>query len=257
MDKRIYIAISINEKYAAYAYVLLTSLFEHHAADSVTVYILQSDLTMETKQWLSFFGKQREQEIVFVTVSLEQILADLRQDTGEGYTAGVLPTTENWSKEMYYRLLLGEMIPKEVDRVLYLDVDIVINGNLSEFFFQELDSMELAAADDPMIQGNFSVEQQKLFQDMESVRYFNSGVLLYDLETIRKSYAFSTYIDVAQQYQYRLTNPDQDLLNYVHMGKVKYVDNTRYNVFSQTAEMEYGGYDYVAKYGIIIHFVGR
>lgn len=257
MDKRIYIAISINEKYAAYAYVLLVSLFEHHAADSITVYIMQSDLTAKTKQLLYSFGEQQGQEIVFVTVSLEQILADLTHNTREGYTTDALPTTENWSREMYYRLLLGEMIPKEINRVLYLDVDIIVNGNLSEFYFQELDNMELAVADDPMIQGNFSLEQQELFRDMESVRYFNSGVLLYDLEVIRKSYTFLTYIDVARQYQYRLTNPDQDLLNYVHMGKVKYVDNTKYNLFSQIAEMEYGGYEYVARHGIIIHFAGR
>ena len=256
MEQKMYIAIAINDKYVPYAYVTLTSLFAHHAADSVTVYILQSDLTEESKQMLYSLGERQGQEIVFVAVSLEQTLEALRQETGED-VAGALPTTESWSKEMYYRLLLGELLPQETERVLYLDVDTIVNGNLAEFYFQDMEGMELAAADDPMIQGNFSPEQQALFAQTGDIRYFNSGVLLYDLQIIRSRYTFAAYIAVARKYQYRLTNPDQDLINYVHVGKVKYVDNTRYNVFSQTAEMEYGGYEYVAAHGRIIHFAGR
>lgn len=256
MDDKINISISINDKYVTYAYVMLTSLFFHHVAHPVTVYILQSDLTEESKKRLYSLGEQWQQEIIFIPVSLEQALAGAHQDEEEK-AAALLPTTESWSIEMYYRLLLGELLPAELKRVLYLDVDTIVNQNLSEFYFQDMEGMELAAADDLMIQGNFSPKQQALFQDIGNIRYFNSGVLLYDLEKIRKQYTFATYINAARQYNYRLTNPDQDLLNYVHAGKVKYVDNTRYNLFSQTAELEYGGYDYVRSKGVIIHFAGR
>ena len=231
MNQRMYIAIAINDRYTPYAYVMLTSLFAHHAKGSLAVYILQSDLTEESKRLLCALGENYGQEIVFVTVSLEHALAGLGEAARK--TADALPTTESWSKEMYYRLLLGELLPKEVVRALYLDVD------------------------DAMVQGNFSQEQQELFENLGDVRYFNSGVLLYNLEIIRKQYKFASYIDVARQYNYRLTNPDQDILNYVHAGKVKYIDNARYNIFSQTAELSYGGYDYIAAQGIVIHFAGR
>ncbi len=255
MNQRMYIAIAINDRYTPYAYVMLTSLFAHHAKGSLAVYILQSDLTEESKRLLCALGENYGQEIVFVTVSLEHALAGLGEAARK--TADALPTTESWSKEMYYRLLLGELLPKEVVRALYLDVDTIVNGSLWDFYLQDMEGMELAAADDAMVQGNFSQEQQELFENLGDVRYFNSGVLLYNLEIIRKQYKFASYIDVARQYNYRLTNPDQDILNYVHAGKVKYIDNARYNIFSQTAELSYGGYDYIAAQGIVIHFAGR
>lgn len=255
MNQRMDIAIAVNDRYTPYAYVMLTSLFVHHTEGALAVYILQSDLTEESKQLLRALGEAYGQKIFFVTVSLQRALAGLGEAAQE--TADALPTTENWSKEMYYRLLLGELLPQETARALYLDVDTIVNGSLWDFYLQDMEGMELAAADDPMVQGNFSQEQQELFLNKEDVRYFNSGVLLYNLETIRKRYTFASYIDIARQYNYRLTNPDQDILNFLHAGKVKYVDNTRYNVFSQTAEMAYGGYDYIAAQGVVIHFAGR
>lgn len=256
MEQRINISISINDKYVTYAYVMLNSLFMHHVENPVTVYILQSGLTEESRTLLQTLGESWKQEIVFVNVSLGQNLADTFQGEQEN-AVELLPTTENWSMEMYYRLLLGELLPPEAERVLYLDVDIIVNKNLAEFYFQDMGQWELAAADDVMVQGNFSAEQQRLFEQQAEVRYFNSGVLLYNLKQLRNRYTFATYLSVARQYNYQLTNPDQDLLNFIHNGKIIYIENSVYNVFSQTAELELGGYEYLKEQGAIIHFAGR
>lgn len=240
------VSISINHQYTKYAYIMLTSLFAQHKEmpETVTVYVLQSDLTQEDKVLLRQLAEKYKQEVSFLQVDL-------------GDYAAKLPTNKNWSGEMYYRLLLGELLPEDVTRILYLDVDIIVNKPLLEFFRMDMRGMQLAVADDPAIQGKFSVQQQKIFADFpEPIRYFNSGVVLMDMEKIRGHYTFADYCKVAEQFSYQLSNPDQDLLNYVHAGKVCYIDNSRFNVFSQLAE-EDSCYEQIKEEAAIIHYVGR
>ena len=166
------ISISINSKYTRYAYVMLTSLFLHHTGKQhrLSVYIFCSDLIKEDMEYLQKLAEEYQQEIFFVQVDIGDYLTKL-------------PVTESWSIEMYYRMLLGELLPENVKRVLYLDADIIVNQSLYNFYDMDLHGMDLAAADDPMIQDNFSEQQQKMFADFSMpVRYFNSGVILFDLE---------------------------------------------------------------------------
>lgn len=240
------VSIAFNHKYTRYAYVMLTSLFAQHkeAPKFLTVYVLQSDLTEEDKSLLLQLAEQYDQIVTFLQVEI-------------GDYAAKLPINERWSGEMYYRLLLGELLPEEVTRVLYLDVDVVINKPLFDFFDMDMEGKVLAVADDPVIQGNFSVQQQKIFADFPvPVRYFNSGVVLMDLEKIRGHYTFADYCKVAEQFSYQLSNPDQDMLNYVHAGDVYYFDNSRFNLFSQIAE-ENSSYEQVKEEAAIIHYAGR
>lgn len=241
------LSIAVNHKYVKYAYVMLTSLFLNHKKQAITVYVLQTDLQLQDKVCLEALAEQWKQRLVFLQVD------------GAADALKKLPTTANWSMEMYYRLLLGELLPPEIKRVLYLDVDIIVNQPIGELYETELEGMELGVADDPMIQGNFSADQKALFRDFpQPVRYFNSGVILYDLEKVRSRYSLADYCKVAERFSYRLTNPDQDLLNYVHAGKVRYIDNTRYNVFSQLEALGHAdGYQELKDKGAVIHFAGR
>ena len=239
------IAIAFNHKYTKYAYVLLTSLFENNRDTQIEVYILHHDLTAQDKKLLLELAEVYVQKIDFKEVNLE------------GYKE-VLPTTEAWSVEMYYRLLIGEILPEAAERVLYLDVDMIVNCNLKELYEIDLQGNELAVADDPMIQGNYSRVQEKLFSDIEpEVRYFNSGMLLMDLNRIRKNHCFKGYLKFAEEQNYELTNPDQDILNALHCGTVLFVNNHIWNVFSQCAAMEGKDYTDIKQNGGIIHFAGR
>ena len=241
------ISIALNHNYSKYAYVLLTSLFYHHkkAPHCLTVYLLSSDLTEEDRGLFGQLAGSYQQTIFFLQVDLSDEIKKL-------------PTTESWSREMYYRLLLGELLPREVSRILYLDVDIIVNGPLFEFYQTDLGGKLLGVADDPMIQGHFSSAQHQIFSEFpETVRYFNSGVILFDLENIRKQYKFADYMGAAAKFSFQLTNPDQDLLNYLHAGEAYFIDNRRYNVFSQIAEMDGMDYVQVKEKCTVIHYAGR
>ena len=235
------IAIAVNSRYVRYAYVMLTSLFMNNGCDKVTVYVLQSDLTAADRTCLAYLAARFGQTTVFVDVWPERCFAQF-------------PTTQSWTKEIYYRLLVGTLLPETVERLLYLDVDMIVHQPVRELYETDLQGMTLAAADDTMIQGNFSEEQNALFADLGGrVRYFNSGMLLYDLQRLRAECSFDDYLQIAEKAGFRLTNPDQDLLNYVHCGKVLFVDNSRYNVFSQNIALT----EETLERLVIIHYAGR
>lgn len=235
------IAIAVNSRYVRYAYVMLTSLLMNNRSADITVYVLQSDLTDEDKACLSDLASAYGQQIEYTDVDMGRYLKQF-------------PTTENWTKEIYYRLLAGELLPLSVERLLYLDVDIIVHHSIAEFYETDMQGMELAAADDTMIQGNFSPEQTALFAGLGGdIRYFNSGMLLYDLKKIRARCGFQDYFEAAKRADFKLTNPDQDLLNYVHFGKVLFVDNRRYNAFSQNVALTEEALDSL----VIVHYAGR
>lgn len=235
------IAIAVNSRYIRYAYVMLTSLFLNNRQSDITVYVLQSNLTDEDKNCLTELALTCRQQLEYIDVDIESYLKQL-------------PTTEQWTKEIYYRLLVGELLPKSLERLLYLDVDVIVHQPIAAFYEMDMQGMDLAATDDTMIQGNFSAEQTALFADFdEGIRYFNSGMLLYDLKKIRENYSFANYCEAAKRVDYKLTNPDQDLLNYVHSGKVLFVDNKRYNAFSQNVVPT----DEVLDSLVIVHYAGR
>ena len=237
----IYIAIAVNSRYVRYAYVMLTSLFQNNGGDRITVYVLQSDLTAADRVCLSDLAAGFDHTVVFVDVCPERYFAQL-------------PTTQSWTQEIYYRLLVGTLLPETVERLLYLDVDVIVQKPLRGLYETDLQGMTLAAADDTMIQGNFSEEQKALFADLGGeVRYFNSGMILYDMQRLRAECSYETYFKIAEKAGFRLTNPDQDLLNCVHCGRVLFVDNTCYNVFSQNIALT----DDALERLVIVHYAGR
>jgi len=176
-------------------------------------------------------------------------------------------TSHHITKAAYFRLLLSEILPANVNRVLYLDSDLVINGSLSyindiEFnkkssidkcktgegkkSFQYVDSDEyfFYATD----HGYNAHDLARLdFANYKSEKYFNSGVMLINLKKWRASSVSEQLINIADKYNDHLTWWDQDILNIAFQnswGELSYA----YNAFCTT---EKNGEKYK-----IIHYTG-
>lgn len=112
-----------------------------------------------------------------------------------------------------YRLLLPELLP-DVSRVLYLDADILHVDRLDELWATDLCGHCVAAVTNPLftsmherIRSNLGVE--------DPAAYFNSGVLLLDLERLRNSGLGRALVEFAVGATVPLPWPDQDTLNAV------------------------------------------
>lgn len=119
----------------------------------------------------------------------------------------------------YGRLYLGDLLP-EYDRCIYLDCDLIINTSLVALF-DYLPSDALMAAD---CAGNrkWSLDSQ-LFVDsgigLEG-SYFNSGVLVLNLEIWRSSNAIERCHEIASRFAPQFAAADQSLLNVAFHDKV-------------------------------------
>lgn len=244
--RRINIALSLNSKYMRYAYVMLTSLFENQLDDlKIHVYFLYSDLKKKDKEQLGNLVNSYGGKVYWLPVNIELFLTNL-------------PISTEWSLEIYYRLLLVDILPKDVERILYLDVDIIINQSLEDLFFINLDGKLLGACEDvnkpPFGDNRDTIFNEKLLNGMT---YFCSGVMLLNIYELRKKYCFQDYMSLAQKLNFGVVAPDQDLLNYMHWDEVKLLSGHQYNMFARN-EYYFNNIHYNdAKKSSIVHFVGR
>ena len=246
MTKRMNIACASNEKYLRYTYTMLTSLLENNRDSHVHVYFLFGDIKEDK---LSIFEELEKN--YDVSIECCQITEDM--------ISSKLPCNKEWTIEVYYRLALGDLLPLSEDRVLYLDVDMIIHKNLQDFYFQDFEGKALVACPDMSALDGLTGTQAQLFAPMLSdpfFQYFNSGMVLFNLDWIRQEGIFlKQYMDIALTIP--LTAVDQDLLNFVYYGKVKYADYHIYNLFAKQAFNSGRHYDDLKATVAILHFAGR
>jgi lipopolysaccharide biosynthesis glycosyltransferase len=147
-----------------------------------------------------------------------------------------IPSTVNvcnrFTRYVLYRLLLPEVIPG--DRLLYLDADVIVNGDITDFYNVDMDGALVAGVADTGIGcGSVAAWRQRLQSIGLSpdASYINAGVTLFDLAGIREAGVTETWIRMANEVP--LACHDQDILNLTSQGRIKLVDN-KYNVSIST-----------------------
>ena len=122
-----------------------------------------------------------------------------------------LPRLRNIPTLMWYRVYLPELLP-EVDRVLYLDADTLVLGSLNELRNTDMSDFQVAAVDN-VFESSFAHWPMTL--GLPATGYFNSGVLLLNLASMRACGSVAKIVAVGRSSTQRLNWPDQDALNKV------------------------------------------
>lgn len=137
----------------------------------------------------------------------------------KNFDFSALPLNRSYiSEATYYRLYLTDILPQEIKKVVYLDCDIIVEGDLNEFW--ETDISEHLAA---VVEDEGSVLQQRRLMLPEENKYFNAGVLLLNIEGLREFGAKEKFFEYFKQNEKIITLQDQDILNGVLNGKCKYL----------------------------------
>jgi len=241
------IVTSLNRKYVRYTYVMMTSVLENNS-EPIHFFLLQSDLTASDKKIFSELSSKYGCEITYLDIDASRFSSDL------------ITTNENWSVEAYFRLLLVQILPDDVDRILYLDVDIIVNRSLHTLYNQDFEGNNFCVCREITFDGSFPDYRQQVFADLleKGYKYFNSGVMLWNIDGLRKGdYTFDKYMEVALSTSHTLLAFDQDLLNLTHHAEVKYVDEYLYDLFPRFAYSKGYRYQDILKETVILHFTGE
>ena len=240
------IATSLNSKYMRYTYVMLTSLFENQPKDlDIHIYLLESDLTQKDKEYLSDVVVSNGGSIHFIKIDKSIFPARC-------------PVSDMWSLETYYRLALLNVLPKDVDRLLYLDVDIIVNQSLEDLYFEDFEGKMVCACPDLSAEVLPDIRADVFREYLEKgMVYFNAGIMLYNINQMRTNYDVNVYLKIAEKLEYKLVAPDQDLLNYAHWNEVKLLDAYKYDLFARLAYNYDIHYEEVKEQVAIVHFAGE
>jgi lipopolysaccharide biosynthesis glycosyltransferase len=224
----IHILASINKAFTLPLAVTMRSLLSQLAAQSrVQLYVLSADLDEVSKASLA-----KAWEGFPITVSyLEPGQIDWAGQVRYNGHAGDLSA--------YLRLLLGELLPQTLDRVLYLDSDILVLGDITPLWNERLDGHVVAAVQQPTLHTMQAAHGLALCTELglhDKQPMLNSGVMLIDLAKWRAQDLGSKAIALAQRYKNRFIYHDQDPLNVVLAGKWKALP-PKWNAQTQLAYM--------------------
>lgn len=245
MNHNINLLVTLNEAYLPYLNALLDSILYHNPNTYFTVYLLHSSIGLEsvaeTKALLGASG-----ELIMIEAN------------GEGLDDA--PTTDRFPKEMYYRLFAAKYLPKNVERVLYLDPDIIVNGSIEELYRTPLDGFYLAAA----------THNGKFMRSINGIRlklkkgtpYINSGVLLINVSLLRKEQDYQKVIEYIKENKNRLFLPDQDVISALYGDKIYELDTLRYNMTERLYRYhrligDEKDLKWIRQHSVIIHYCGR
>lgn len=209
------IVICFSPNYVLPAGVMLCSLFENNKEEEIIVHALLSqegDYIKPISDIVAHYGAS----LCYYNMSLINLP---KLPIGQ---SGQRP---NISKEAFYRLFISEVLPQNIEKVIYLDCDIIIEDSLKALWETDIDDYAVGVV--PDYENNNVQITNRLGYDLE-YGYFNSGVLLINLRYWRENDIPQHFTDYINNRFAELVFHDQDVLNYFFYNKKK-VLNIRYN----------------------------
>ncbi len=210
MSKEIPIFFSTDDNYVPYLDVALSSLIKNASAEySYRIIVLNTGLGDEN------IAKIKKNErpgfaIDFIDISdrVESISSHFKN-------------LYHFSIVTYYRLFIASLFP-EYDKILYLDCDIVVLGDVSRLYNTPLGDNILGAVTDQYVPATPEFRRYaEVAVGVDPDTYFNAGVLVISLEQFRKNDIEKKFIRLITQYDFDLLDPDQAYLNYLCRDKTK------------------------------------
>ena len=136
-----------------------------------------------------------------------------------------LYTRDYYTNTTYFRMFLPELYP-QYDKVLYLDSDIVVLGDISQLYNTEIGTNLVAAAPDDIIQYNkvFQEYAEKVVGVVKYQNYFNAGILLMNLDQLRKFNFQDKFLYLLGTVKFSVAQ-DQDYLNRLCKGRVTLINS--------------------------------
>lgn len=131
-----------------------------------------------------------------------------------------LPIKEKWGIAMYYRLFFP-FILKNINKILYLDADVICLKNAEKLFMLNMDNKIIGVVPDKK---EINDKQNKILGLKEHI-YFNSGVMLIDVKKWNEFNVFNKFIKIIQEKQKEIYYIDQDILNIILSGNIKYISS--------------------------------
>jgi len=194
-----HIAISFDHNYLNPFYALITSIFENNRDVFIEFHcIIKGDVP-----------KKKLAEINEYIIKNGSVLNQYEVDEN---LISQFVISGTWTTSVYYKMFFPLLVPDRVGKLIYLDTDMLVIGDLKSLFEMNLDNYALGAVFD-----NY-VKIQPEIGIIEEDKYFNSGMLLFNVPRWKELKLSEKAINFLAQYPEKIKFVDQCALNAVCVG---------------------------------------
>ena len=214
IKKEIPIFFSTDDNYIPFLDVAVRSLIKNASRDyQYRIIVLNTGLSPENVSTV----KQNECDgfaIDFADISRELETIKSR-----------LKNVYHFSIVTYYRLFIASLFP-QYDKIIYIDCDLVVTGDISKLYNVELGDNILGAVAEAYVASTPEFrDYARVAVGVNPDTYFNAGVLLMNLEAFRANDIEKKFVHLITEYDFDVLDPDQGYLNYLCYGKVHLLPN--------------------------------
>lgn len=199
--------------YIKYLKVTINSIILSNKNEEINFYlIIDKTVTDNNKKEIAcLYSNNRKIKVFFINAENELLKK--------------FPLQKHISTATYYRILLPSILPETIDKILYVDSDILCVDKISELYNTTIENYSVCAVRDAF---NDDITFYNRLDYPVQNGYFNAGVLLINLKYWRKNNIMEKSLEYISNNPNRCLLSDQDALNKILNGTVLWT-NFRYN----------------------------
>lgn len=242
------IVCNIDRNYVEHCGVMLTSLFVNNAELKFRIHIINTGLSDIEKKRLAGYIEENYMDVFFYDVDFSSI-----KD---------FPITkkDHLSLAAYLRLFMPKLLPVDLNKVLYLDCDLLVVDSIEELWNTDLENNSIGVVEE---RGPFDIESPKVLKYPVEYSYFNSGVMLINLKKWRENALYERAMKFISANKELIMLHDQDVLNALLYKERKFI-SIRWNLMDfflfarpDVQERRLLDWKLSIQHPAIIHFTGK
>lgn len=230
---------------------MLESLYQNNSDETINVYIIYSKFSKPNWKPLLDQAKTYKNLVIPIPVDEKEFSHFPR-------------VSKNWPRLLYFKLLASDLLPKDLDRVLLLESDMIITKPLSSLYHTSFDGHRIVACRNlSYYWGNIEKyqgeNQKRLKQNLsipEKYALFGAGVILINLVKMREdNIGLKKLNELAQKFNYSWGSPEESLFWALFYNSRKDADPWSYYLLPNYWREKQGSFsDFNSTYGSIIHY---
>ena len=213
-NEKIHVFYACDDNFIKFTAVSLVSMMQNASRDrKYHIHVLHTTVKEETQAGLLAMADENF-EVTFDDVS----------DYLEGLCE-TLPLRDYYSNSTYYRMFIADMFP-ELDKVIYIDSDTVVQGNIAELYDYDISEYDVGAChEQAMVQVDVYGTYVEKNLGLDRNAFFNAGVLLLNCQRFRERRMLEDFVRLLGIYNFRVTQ-DEDYLNLICHDHVLWLPQT-------------------------------
>lgn len=221
-ENSVNLVMAADNRFAPYLAVFIYSVIACSKEENYDMVVLHRNITKE--------NQQKIQRMIEGKKNICIRFADLTE-----YVKGIpFKVHHHFSVETFYRYFILDVM-KAYQKVLYMDSDMIVLRDVAELYRKNIDGYMLAAVKDVDVIGSIKSDERseryvKTTLGIEKeLEYFQAGVLLLNLQEMRKNTSSKELVKKTLEHKWNMV--DQDVLNIICHGKVKFLEQ-QWNVIT-------------------------